>query len=316
MVNYKHDRPNLYYISSLFTNKKLKKIVNVYQKQYINSRGQGFGDFLRGSIYLTYVCIILGLEFDIDLKNHSISKFFKISESVYSICYNDIKAYIDYNNGLEEENMNNFIQDLNKIDSEIYYLFNNYVPSFNIENPKFNIIQQARNNMIPKIEPKEYVLDILDNKLQTCKLHRNNYAVIHLRCGDYFMKIQKNIDEHKHQISKKHVNDIINIINKQFNKNKKYILIGDSNTIKKYITSKFPNILMFNTEITHLGEDKSDNDTAVLDTLIDFNIMRFSNFIISFTAYGHGSGFSKYCSTLYHVPFEQFLLQPCLTYNV
>lgn len=52
------------------------------------------------------------------------------------------------------------------------------------------------------------------------------------------------------------------------------------------------------------------------NTLIDFNIMRFSNFIISFTAYGHGSGFSKYCSTLYHVPFEQILLQPCLTYNV
>jgi hypothetical protein len=73
---------------------------------------------------------------------------------------------------------------------------------------------------------------------------------------------------------------------------------------------------MFNTEITHLGEDKSNNNNAVLETLIDFNIMRFSNFIISFTAYSHGSGFSKYCSTIYDVPFEQILLQPSLTYNV
>jgi hypothetical protein len=71
---------------------------------------------------------------------------------------------------------------------------------------------------------------------------------------------------------------------------------------------------MFNSQITHLGEDQSNSEIPILDTLIDFNIMRFSNFIISFTAYGHGSGFSKYCATIYNIPFKQIILYPILIY--
>jgi len=309
------NNPNLEYIKTIFTNKKLKKIVNVYQKQYINSKAQGFGDFLRGSVYLTYFCIVLDLEFDIDIKNHPISNFFEVSDSSYNIVYSNIEASIDYHNN-EKEHINNLIKKINNYDGEIYYLFNNSIPLFHIENPRFNIIQKARNIIIPKIEPKKYVLDILDKKLQDYELQRNKYAVIHIRCGDYFMNITKNVDTEKHQISLKHINDIINIIKKQCNKEKKYILVGDSNRIKKFIASKFSNIIVFNTHITHLGEDDTNNDVAILETLIDFNIMRFSNFIISFSAYGHGSGFSKYCSSIYNIPFKQILLKPTLIFNI
>ena len=70
LLNIPHfDHPNLGYIKDIYKNTKLKKIVNVYQKNYINAKGFGFGDFLRGSIYLTYVCMVLGLEFDIDIKS-------------------------------------------------------------------------------------------------------------------------------------------------------------------------------------------------------------------------------------------------------
>ena len=309
------NNPNLEYIKTLFTNKNLKKIVNVYQKQYVNIKGQGFGDFLRGSIYLTYFCIVLDLEFDIDIKNHPISNFFEVCDSSYNIVYSNIEAIIDYHNN-EKEHINNLIKKINNYDGEIYYLFNNSTPLFHIENPKFNIIQKARDIIIPKIESKKYVLDILDKKLQDYELQRNKYAVIHIRCGDYFMNIKKNVDTEKHQISLKHVNDIINIIKKQCNTEKKYIIVGDSNKIKNFIASKFSNIIVFNTHITHLGEDDTNNDVAILETLLDFNIMRFSNFIISFSAYGHGSGFSKYCSSIYNIPFNQIILNPILMYNV
>ena len=180
----------------------------------------------------------------------------------------------------------------------------------------FNIIQKARNIIIPKIEPKKYVLDILDNKLQDCGLKRNTYAVIHIRAGDYFMNIKKNIDSEKHKISLKHISDIIKILHKQCNSQKKYILLGDSNQIKQYIAHKFPNIIMFNSKITHLGEDENNDSSAILETLIDFNIMRYSNFILSFSAYGHGSGFSKYCASIYNVPFNQIILQSTLQYKI
>jgi hypothetical protein len=289
-----------------YTNKKLKKIVNVFQKQYTNMVGQGLGDFLRGSIYLTYICNVLNLDFDIDLHNHAISKFLNITDSSYNICYSNVSA--------SKAIQKNLINTLDNYEGEIYYLYNNFTPLFDIENPKYNIIQKARKLIIPKIEPKLFVLNILDKKLEMSGLKQNTYAVIHIRCGDYFMNIKKNIDTEKHQISTKHVNDILDTLKKNLNPNKKYIIIGDSNKIKKYIANNFTNIIMFNSQITHLGEDQSNSEIPILDTLIDFNIMRFSNFIISFTAYGHGSGFSKYCATIYNIPFKQIILYPILIY--
>jgi hypothetical protein len=311
------NKPNLEYIKHMYKNTKLKKIVNVYQKNYINIKGQGFGDFLRGSIYLTYVCMVLGLDFDIDIKNHPMSMYLKNDISLYNIDYSNIEAFIDYCNNIENERkfIINFIQKLNNYNEENLYLFNNFKPSFDIKKPEFNIIQKARDIIIPKIEPKDFILKMLDNKLDMYKLKRNQYGIIHIRAGDYFMNIKK-IDVDKHQLSVKHVNDIITFISKYCSKEKKYIVVGDSDKIKKIVSNKFNNIINFETKITHLGEDDNINNDALIETMLDFNIMRFSNSIISFTAYAHGSGFSKYCSTLYNVPFNQIVLQPTLEYNI
>ena len=122
------DKPNLGYIKSIYKNTKIKKIVNVYQKQYTNTKAQGFGDFLRGSIYLTYICIILELDFDIDIKNHPMSKYLNYDTSLYNINYSNIEAFIDYSVGVNEKQfILNFIQTLNNYNEEIFYLFNNYL---------------------------------------------------------------------------------------------------------------------------------------------------------------------------------------------
>jgi hypothetical protein len=313
--------PNLNYINKLFNNKKIKKIVNVYQKKYINCKAQGFGDFLRGSIYLTYICKVLNLDFDIDLSNHPMAKHLihdKNTNTNNKIDYDNIYAYIDYYNTKDNEFIFifDFINKLNKFNKEIMYVFVNYKPLFDIECPEYGIINEARDIIIPKIEPKKSILDILESKLTDNNLIIKNYAVIHIRCGDYFMNIQKNVDSEKHQISKKHVNDIIKFIRLYCNKDKKYILIGDSNQIKLIIKQQFSNIIMFDTSITHLGEDENPSDKSLIETLMDFNIMRYSNHIISLTAYGHGSGFSKYCSVIYDIPFKQIILEPTLKYLI
>ena len=59
-----------------YKNKILKKIVNVYQLKYKNGIAQGFGDFINGSFFLLQLCIKFNLEFDMDLSNHPISKYF------------------------------------------------------------------------------------------------------------------------------------------------------------------------------------------------------------------------------------------------
>jgi len=309
------DKPNLDYIRPIYRNKRLKKIVNVYQQNYANGTSMGFGDCIRGSFYLFYVCKLLHLEFDIDLINHPISKYFKHNISTYNINYLKVESYIDYNNN-EEFFMKNLIATLNNYDGEIFYLFNNSFNRFNYADPKFNLIQGIRDTIIPKIEPNDYLLEQLDNKLDAFGLKRNRYGVIHVRAGDYFMNIKKTVDSEKHKISLKHLNDIITLISGCCSMEKKYILIGDSAEIKRYISNKFSNILSFETEIAHLGESIAPSDKAIMETILDFSIMRFSNCIISFSAYAHGSGFSQYCSKLYGIPFKQIILTPTLTYNI
>jgi len=39
---------NLEIYKNKFTNKKLKKIVNVFQVNYLNGKSAGLGDFIRG----------------------------------------------------------------------------------------------------------------------------------------------------------------------------------------------------------------------------------------------------------------------------
>ncbi len=307
----------LIFIKKIFNNIKLKKIVNVYQTKYKNIKAQGFGDFIRGSIYLYHLCITLGLDFDINLDNHPISKYLILShqDNLYDI--NNVEGFLDYNNKSIKENLiRSFIQKLNNCDESVAYVFINFIPDFDIENPKYNIIQHARNIISLKIEPQQFILNQLDDKLSSIGFQRKQYAVIHIRCGDFYMNIQKNIDSEKHKISQKHINDIILFINKYSDKNRRYLLIGDSNEVKQIIANKLNHIRIFNSEIAHLGETINPSDKSIIETLIDFNLMRFSNYVISFTAYGHGSGFSKYSSVLYDVPFKQILLKPSLEYRV
>ncbi len=103
---------------------------------------------------------------------------------------------------------------------------------------------------------------------------------------------------------------MINFVGKLCNPNKSYVLLGDNNFVKTAVSQKYPNLKVFRSQITHLGEDPTNNDYAILDTLVDFLIIRFSRHVLSFSAYRHGSGFSKQCAALYNIPFQQMFLQP------
>lgn len=299
------------HIRKNFKNQKLKKIVNVFQMMYINEKSQGIGDFFRGSIYLTYLCKLLNITFDINLSNHPVSAHFINQETEdATINYNNIYAHIEYMSIID------FIDKLNACDEEIAYLYCNYDVIFDIENPKHGVIHHARNIIIPKIEPKEYVLNLMDEKLSSINLQRKQYNVIHIRCGDHFMIMKDAVDcENKKRISAKHANDIINDIRTNSNKNVKYILIGDSSSMKKIVSKEFNNVFSFNTKIIHLGEKCNLNnydEKSIIETLIDFSIIRYSNHTTSYSAYGHGSGFSKQCAHIYGIPFKQISLKPSI----
>lgn len=299
------------YIRKNFKNSKLKKVVNVFQMNYMNDKSQGIGDFFRGSVYLTHLCELLNVRFDIHLLNHPLHICLMNQENEYESMQPDkVYSYIDKTNR-RHEFIIDFINVLNACHEEIAYVYFNYDPRFDIEHPNHGIIHHARNIIIPKIQPTESVLSLMDNKLAEISVQRKQYRIIHIRLGDHFM-IKRECN-HLKRIFQTHMNYIINDIGKRLSQNEKYIIVGDNNIAKNMITRIFNNVHMFNTEIIHLGEKTNLNamsERSLIDTFVDFCIIRYSRSVVSYSAYGHGSGFSKQCAHLYGVPFQQILLRP------
>ena len=54
---------------------------------------------------------------------------------------------------------------------------------------------------------------------------------------------------------------------------------------------------------------KSAETNGVMNTLLDFYLMSYSNAILALSVYEHISGFSQYCSTINKIPFNYIILK-------
>jgi len=105
------------------------------------------------------------------------------------------------------------------------------------------------------------------------------------------------------------INKIKNHINRLIIPSKKYLIISDSNILKIALKS-YPNFYIINRKIEHLGGEnmRSAESNGVMNTLLDFYLMSYSNAIFALSVYEHISGFSQYCSTINKIPFKYIIL--------
>jgi len=289
-----------------FTNNKLKKIVNVFQLNYINGNSPGLGDFLRGTFCLNQIANLLGLEFEIDVSNHPISKYLENSTHIAGIDYNNLeiafqngnkdqKGSVDYEGRLTNINPN-FINDiinwLNTKDCEVLGILCTAFPSF------FNHKQEGKDLINSKLQPNEFMRNYIDYTLSELGLTKLGYGVIHIRTGDNHLVNGEPIDVN-------FVNNIKNIILKLISPGRRYLIISDSNAFKKHMKS-VPQCYSLIRKIEHLGGEgmRNEKSNGVMNTLLEFFLMSYSNAIISMSVYQHISGFSKYCSILNNIPFK------------
>lgn len=288
------------------TNKKLKKIVCVYQLEYINDKSPGLGDFLRGCFYVMQLSKLLNLEFDIDFSNHPMSQYIESQENKnMSINYNNLEfvkglnrpphLWYDPNLFINPYFANEIINKLNNYsNSDTYGLFSNAFPV------NYNFLDEGRNFVKSKLTPNKIMQDYIDITFNELQLEKNTYATIHIRTGDQYLTKTKNI-------SLNYLNKIVTQIYKIIVPNKKYLIISDSNDVKQYFKLK-PQFYVVIREIEHLGGEaiklQGNKTNGVMNTLLDFYLMSYSNYIFSMTSYGHVSGFSHYCSIINKIPFK------------
>ena len=293
-------------ISKSFRNHKLKKLVNVYQLHYKNGVAQGFGDYLRGCFCLLQISNMLGLQFDMDLKNHPMSKFLQENDTdiIYPINYSDVYRYEDLNyipinpkkyNKDSVHFMTGLVKKFNTINASDYYFFCHSLPIFDQFTP------QGRRFVMSKIMPNEMMRRYIDDNMITLGLKVKQYAVIHIRCGDTFFLKNKHLSEFL-------VSNVLSILLKSIRSSNTYLILSDNNQMKHIIKKIFPNVIIHSNNITHLGESTDQTEESIMNTLLDFYLMSQSYQIISFSSYNWGSGFSQWCSVIYNIPFSKFVI--------
>ena len=250
----------------------------------------GFGDLLRGTIYLYNICLLYNIECIVDTHLHPISKFLKNSCSIYSDIIDSNKENIvyQYNEKFYDVNTIELIKNINteiskKIIDNILYITTNHHHYTNIYYTD-SIKLFLKNILTLKDEYSNYIYNNYINKLP------ENYTVLHIRLKDNIFN---------NDLSSNNLSKYDNI--KEYIENND-IIISNSYNLKKYISEKF-NILSYDNKSCHIGLSNNEND--ILDTIIDLHILINSKKIKTFNEYCWTSNFVNWISKIYDINLVQ-----------
>jgi hypothetical protein len=299
--------------------KGIKIINNVYQSKYNfgHTNCTGLGDFIRGCYFILEFCDEHQFEPKIVFNNH-IAKFLKIKTHKLELITNVLSSIQFFkNNNFSKYNIKNgFIIDPVRDNKNIMADFVNYVvdsPSYygNVFTfcnsfPRNNIPEKNKEHMRKFLEPIDEIKILLKQTLEELHLAFKGYTVIHIRSGDSFLKNENNASFNTNYIYKLVQNikfDVKYITENNPNIVNNYLLIADNNNVKNLLKEKFPDFKLLLKPITHFGEGVVLEEERVKNTLLDFYLMSFANYIMSYSAYEHGSGFSYWCAKTFNVPY-------------
>lgn len=288
------------------TNTNLRTIIQVYQYDYVNHKSPGLGDFLRGSFYLMQLARILNVDFKMDISNHPISEFIVNNGKSNNINYNNISFLLGINrlgstsllsNPLNDMYLdinlaNSIISKLNESNDKNVGLFSNAFPIF------YRFSEYGRNFIKSHLTPNNIMVDYIKDAFNILHLQPNTYAVIHIRTGDEFLSSQR-------ASLPSFANKIIQIIHNLKQPGKKYLILSDNYALKSLLKNQ-QQLYVHMHHIEHLGGEINYNKSpsGIKNTLLEFYLMSYSNSILSLSVYEHISGFSRYCSEIYNIPFK------------
>ena len=300
-------------IASAYSNTTLKKVVNVYQTQFIDFKASGLGDYLRGSFMMLQLLRTLEkytgihLEFDMDLRNHPMSK--------YLICDSTLERPQDY------AKLGNFHIDsllVNQDENDIAYqhIVRETVRYFNkIQQPTFfaycckDLVYTEmldsekafiRSKIQPTAEMETYITDSLTRLGIT-----GAYTTIHVRLDDAVC-FPHAVGSSQATLNTQLMDDLVAAVRSKVEEGKTYVLVSSNTAVKDALTGG--NIHSIPTAICHIGQNQEPTDDQVKDTLLDFYLMSRSSEILAFSTYQR-TGFSLECSNIYGIPYSMNVVE-------
>jgi hypothetical protein len=294
----------------------IKILNNVYQSKYENGKenSTGLGDFLRGCYFILEFCEKYNFQPKIIfnnciskfllIKTHNLERIQNLLNTIGGCRNNNFKEYIVENGIIHEplKDTKNIMADfVDYVVKSRQYGGNvfMYCNAF----PVHQIPEKNKEYMRKILEPTTEMKIIINQTLDDLAISFKEYIVIHIRSGDHYLKEEKNA------FTSGYINNLINNIKNDINSENNYLLIADSNDVKKNIQKYFPNFKILMNPITHFGEGVVLEEEKVKNTMIDFYLLSFAKSIISYSAYKHGSGFSYWCAKTFNIPYVSKYVQ-------
>jgi hypothetical protein len=275
---------------------KILIIRNIY-KPFLCNDTVGLGDFIKGSLYLHNLSKKLNFILKINFRQHIINKYLLETDNIDIT--NDIPCYINIDqleNIIKEK-----VKEQEKTTTQLEFnLFTNKFPK--LENLTEDDYAWFKNTFVPNdILKKEIDSFIKANNLE------ENFDVIHIRCGDPFIREGIIIDDIT--IFNLLYSEYINRLN---DLNKKCVLLSDYDKLGEILNKNYrTDFISTKYKPIHSGNiDASSNDSSetIIGTLFELFLMAKAKNIYNFSVYQWPSNYSFWIAKSYKINFKYIQL--------
>jgi hypothetical protein len=294
-------------IASAYSNSVLTKVVNVYQTQFIDFRASGLGDYLRGCISMLQLLRTLkrhtgkDVAFDMDLRNHPMSKFLSCDESLerpanYAVLGNfhvdSLMVEYDENDIAYQHIVREVVRYFNKVQQSTFFTH------CCKENIYTEVLESEKALIRSKLQPSAELETYITTSLAQLGVS-GAYSILHVRMDDAVC-FPHAVGSSQATLNDQLMQDLEAAVRSKVDANKTYILISTNTAVKDALTGG--NIRSIPTAVCHIGQNQSPTDEQLRDTLLDFFLMSRAAEIAGFSTYQR-TGFSLECSTIYNIPY-------------
>jgi hypothetical protein len=242
--------------------------------------------------------------YDFNICNGGIGDCIKFFMYILDSCIrNNIKLYYKKNN-IELEN---YI----KLKYKIMYINNSEIlDNHKIVNPSnyYKVINDSysenNNGYCININDVFYFSkEVISNSQYIFPPYITDYISIHLRLGDKFLELEKNLihcAEDTRNFSEDKINEII-----EENKDKYIFFCCENNLFRQQLKEKYNNVIISNGEIGHTSYPSTSNK-QILDTITEFYLLTQSKKIFGASQ----SGFSIVAANFNNIPYIKLYDKP------
>jgi len=294
-------------IASAYSNTTLKKVVNVYQTQFIDFKASGLGDYLRGSFMMFQLLRTLEkytgvhIDFDMDVRNHPMSRFL--------ITNPELEQPADYTK-LGNFHIDSLLVNQDENDIAYQHIVREIVRYFNkIQQPTFfaycckdlvytEILDSEKAFIRSRLQPTSEMETYIVESMIRLGVSRP-FTTLHVRLDDAVC-FPHAIGTSQATLNTQLLEDLVTAVRAKIDPTKTYVLVSSNTRVKDALTGE--NIKSIPTAICHIGQNQTPTEEQLRDTLLDFFLMSRSEEILAFSTYQR-TGFSLECANIYGIPY-------------